>query len=975
MDKDNDKAKEKEEGKDVIEISPSNNNQNANMTTPLGHGAQEESEANRAIMKNNPKTQKVMPGPEVAETSSSSEGEDMALLEEVTRIKARLEAKLRAKQLRKLAKGQVMDSVQGQDAEPVDLQETLDNGSESERNLTLTPKRATRHSQMTSTPKQDSPIITDENEGSRSDMTTPTKRPSPLVSPGFRTPSPPERTRFLMSPPSGASSRKRQHSPSPLPRQSSLSLSQQRARSTPTSGRVRVMGGPTSTPTKRLLAYRTGNLEKPPSVKGSVDLFQDLFDDDLDGDLLDALLDDEEDQGQPALDGMGTKTVDVWPIASSGKEEHNVDETSLGIPKATTDDKNARPTLTEVVEAQKQKREAEQDRQQCPKMTFLNMTSYEPLSTEEVAKLGHTPDFDPTTGLNIKDRVIPFTDMARMTRGLRVIQIKDSDRIRENSAQRHAGGVLRSSAPTTGLTGSLRSAGDKKASLDLEPENWVVAGVVGAKSKQRMTAKKVKYCHFQLGDLQSSLINVFMFRDVMTRHYDKIRVGDVVAILNPKVLHQAERSGTLGVELDHPDCLLVLGTSADYGLCEAVKLNEEKCGRLLNKRGSAYCNYHIMMATNKRRNQRGSLIAGTSSIYDLDKPPLQTNSAALPRKIGGPKQSSLSSEKLRMMARESRETTYIFDDNGVGTSSLTDQKSSRKDQQQPDDSLSTFLMNQNNPGGQYLRQAKTSKDVAWAKDVTSPKMIRRMGYNPVSGQFVPGSPKRMNDDLAARERSIRMLAERVKSPPAPMRPLTDLLPQDRKRTIDVKGTTRPIARPRSSKMTAITNGGGGKEVQGDVFFGSQSEGVAASNTAPKKWVDLDDDNSSDGSDAEGLLSLSEQRAKNLLESRNSQGHKQVVSSSINLKPKPKPKPNSTAQLDVLTTTKRKISLPSSGEPLISRTFATSQISKVSSLDPRVDPIDSSGANTQLHAPPASSIPPSDSQVIKKQRFIDFSDSE
>jgi len=68
----------------------------------------------------------------------------------------------------------------------------------------------------------------------------------------------------------------------------------------------------------------------------------------------------------------------------------------------------------------------------------------------------------------------------------------------------------------------------------------MVAGVIGAKSKPKMTAKKVRYCHFELSDLRSGSINVFLFRDVMERHYEGLRLGDVVAIMNPKVLNQAE---------------------------------------------------------------------------------------------------------------------------------------------------------------------------------------------------------------------------------------------------------------------------------------------------------------------------------------------------------------------------------------------------------------------------------------------------
>jgi hypothetical protein len=55
---------------------------------------------------------------------------------------------------------------------------------------------------------------------------------------------------------------------------------------------------------------------------------------------------------------------------------------------------------------------------------------------------------------------------------------------------------------------------------------------------------------------------------------------------------------------------------------------------------------------------------------------------------------------------------------------MADPKKPKKSVNQVDDELSAFLMTQNNPGGHYLRQAKESKDVTWAKDVPSPSKLR-----------------------------------------------------------------------------------------------------------------------------------------------------------------------------------------------------------------------------------------------------------
>ncbi|KAF9913100.1 hypothetical protein EC991_003559 [Linnemannia zychae] len=540
------------------------------------------------------------------------------------------------------------------------------------------------------------------------------------------------------------------------------------------------------------------------------------------------------------------------------------------------------PSLTETVIAQQQQRAAAQTAQHGPKATFRTVgTNSRPASMNEAKRLGHTAQLDPLSGLRLKTRITSCEDTTRMTRDICNIPIKDNDDIKARTEQRTKAGLL----PSSSAGGILRPSIDSNpgSGSDPTPTHWMIAGVIGAKSKPKLTAKKVRYSHFLLSDLRSAAINVFLFRDVMEKHYDGLRLGDVVAVMNPKVLNQAERSGTLGVEVEHPDCLLVIGTSTDFGLCEVVKLNGDNCNRPIDKRASSYCSYHIMMVANKGRNQRGSLIAGTSSIYDLDKSVARPFKPPGPHKVGGGLQRA-SSSGMQGANGGSHETTYLFDDGGVGSSRMADPEKPKKAINQVDDELSAFLMNQNNPGGHYLRQAKESRDVAWAKDVPSPKtptkntelfpaeMVRRMGYDPVTGQFVPGSPKRMNEDPEARERSLRLLAERVRSPPSS--PLSSLSPTGHRHTMVVKGMTRVIAQPKSKAAhapgKAIT---AGQEVAGDVFFrdkGAAIPGNSTPSTGPKKWVDLDGSSDSDpelDGDGKPFLSLSQQRSKNLLEAK------------------------------------------------------------------------------------------------------------
>ncbi|KAF9165525.1 hypothetical protein DFQ26_009842 [Actinomortierella ambigua] len=538
---------------------------------------------------------------------------------------------------------------------------------------------------------------------------------------------------------------------------------------------------------------------------------------------------------------------------------------------------------------------------------------------------------DRLTGFRLSARNIEQKDLDERLASHKFFDLKDTEGIREVGHRLHNLGLLPSTRPggrldlslsssssssrgtaTTGGATSARGAGGDEGTANKAEAlpDWVVAGVVSAKSKPRTTAKHVRYCHFQLSDLRNHEVNVFMFREVMDRHYSQLRVGQVVALLSPKLLAQTDRLCTLGVQVEKTDNLVVIGMGHDIGFCEAVKLNGSDCGKAIDRRTGHYCTFHVQLAANKLRSKRGALLASTSSTFDLNQSEqlrmqqilkgggggsggdggyFQQQTRLGIRKPGEVDQGQSAMQQARRIRNmDGRDTNYIFDDGALGSSSMTEPTTpgKRKRQNDGDDPLTAFLMNQDNPGGMYLRQAMASKDVTWVKDITSPKtptkgdpvlfppdMVRRMGYDPVTGRFVPGSPKRReHDDPEARERSIRMLTDRIKSPPA-----------------------RPILMTGSGSGQGAKKGGGsshrGKRlVVGDVFFSEKEkeEGPNKSGrTTPvqQRWINLDDasddgDNDNDddddnrlieGPDGSPVLSFSAQRRKNLREAARAGG--------------------------------------------------------------------------------------------------------
>ncbi|KAG0230027.1 hypothetical protein BGW42_001190 [Actinomortierella wolfii] len=784
---------------------------------------------------------------------------------------------------------------------------------------------------------------------------------TPATPPKLRTPSPRSLNPFLVSPPSGAMARTRQHSPSPRPRSArrpswttptrivSSSTTPSSGRTTTTPGRARVEGGQgvedssMFSPSRGRSRYsRVIDVASIPRVARdfSADLKQASMSRTQEAEAASAAgraaarasvlaeespadLDNEEDGTVDQVDEGSNNNDNDDNLSLLDGEDLDAFVDQLDMP-FDDDDSAAPATQKSSGESQTDTGAAtpSQSQEKLETDSVKNADENDALSGN-TSNTSVTPDVvsvvgtDRLTGFRLRDRDMDQESLDKLLSSYTYFELRDTEGIREVGYRPTNKGLLSSVRPGGGgrLDMASTTSGGGGGVNKSDPPEWVVAGVVSAKSKPRTTAKKVRYFHFQLSDLRNHEVNVFLFRDVMDHHYSQLRVGQVVALLSPKLLSQTDRLGTIGVEVEKADNLIVIGTASDIGFCEAVKLNGSDCGKALDRRSGHYCTFHVQLAANKLRSKRGALLASTSSTFDLTQAELLRKQQILKsgggrgyfqNKAGlgvagrghGDQGESAMQQARRLRNMDDRDTTYIFDDGAVGSSSLTEPTTPRKRKQQNDteDALTAFLMNQDNPGGMYLRQAMASKEVAWAKDITSPKktptkgdsvlfppdMVRRMGYDPVTGRFVPGSPKRReHDDPEARERSIRMLTERIKSPPA--RP-----------SMMVEGGVKlASSNGGSSSSKAPLSGGKGKVrlVTGDVFFSETveahsrspkkttetngEEGKAASGptTPAKRWVNLGDDSSSDknddqhvqGPDGSPVLSFAAQRRKNLRE--------------------------------------------------------------------------------------------------------------
>ncbi|KAG5221149.1 DNA replication licensing factor mcm [Salix suchowensis] len=99
----------------------------------------------------------------------------------------------------------------------------------------------------------------------------------------------------------------------------------------------------------------------------------------------------------------------------------------------------------------------------------------------------------------------------------------------------------------------------------------------------------------------------------------KVKEGDVVALLNPRILKPFQRSedtphpvnNILAITPSSASTILVLGRSKDLGMCMVVKRDGKVCGSWCDKRVSDACEFHVQTAVERRRASRPEFSAGS----------------------------------------------------------------------------------------------------------------------------------------------------------------------------------------------------------------------------------------------------------------------------------------------------------------------------------------------------------------------------
>ncbi|KAK9319678.1 hypothetical protein V1517DRAFT_331734 [Lipomyces orientalis] len=164
------------------------------------------------------------------------------------------------------------------------------------------------------------------------------------------------------------------------------------------------------------------------------------------------------------------------------------------------------------------------------------------------------------------------------------------------------------------------------ASATAEHDGTAGAGPRNKRKEQEKTKKKDgdddddggenmqarRYFILKLTDLKQDL-DVFVMGPRLDKFW-KLRLGDVVAVINPGVWPPKSGGGT-GFSLnvtERDDEVVEVGRARDFGMCKALTRKETPCRNWVDLRKTEYCEFHVELAVRRTSGRRAEVNKGTT---------------------------------------------------------------------------------------------------------------------------------------------------------------------------------------------------------------------------------------------------------------------------------------------------------------------------------------------------------------------------
>ncbi|SMN17913.1 similar to Saccharomyces cerevisiae YIL150C MCM10 Essential chromatin-associated protein involved in the initiation of DNA replication [Maudiozyma saulgeensis] len=300
-----------------------------------------------------------------------------------------------------------------------------------------------------------------------------------------------------------------------------------------------------------------------------------------------------------------------------------------------------------------------------------------------------------------------------------------------------------------------------------EPQysNWATIGIISKKDEIKFTssAKPQKYFKFVITDFKHTL-DIYIFGKKGAEKYYNLRVGDIIAILNPEILpwrpsgrEQFIKSFNLRISHGY-NCILEIGQSKDIGWCpEIIKSKNIACGTPINISTDRCCEFHREIQFRKTNSKRVDLTGN----YALGAPMKAENQPMLYKSKTGSANAKPTTNQYRMLPSWSQQNPQFYDKYGgksrhfsssSAAKAFFDEKyqnpdmltnldnkkrkvmDKRKDSQ-IDKQLNKILKRGTNDVEGLSNERKAKKMKANTQHVLEGGLIQRLGFDPTHGQM------------------------------------------------------------------------------------------------------------------------------------------------------------------------------------------------------------------------------------------------
>lgn len=292
----------------------------------------------------------------------------------------------------------------------------------------------------------------------------------------------------------------------------------------------------------------------------------------------------------------------------------------------------------------------------------------------------------------------------------------------------------------------------------IEPQysNWAVVGLISDKGTTKFTSseKPKKYFKFTITNFHHSIDTYIFGKEGVERYYN-LRVGDIIAILNPEILPWrshgvGESVKSFNLRISHSlRCILEIGSSRDLGWCPMFNKSQNKqCGTPINKEREECCEYHreiqFRSTNSKRVELSGAFALGAPTRADA-RPALyrepsrgKPNYKLLPNNVhrGPSSQENPLASKARHFSNRSAAKAF-FDERFQNPEILNNLAGKRR--KIADSRRSDVLSRELRKGIEFDIEHKSRKELESIKHATESTLgsgiMKNLGFDPTHGKL------------------------------------------------------------------------------------------------------------------------------------------------------------------------------------------------------------------------------------------------